>query len=173
VRCSLWPDSGSRGLHHLRQDAFKVLEHVHRTDAQRENGVAREKSIAGSVPARTVAALMRFAVNLHAKLGQFAIEIEIIGARWMLFSPVQSGLIGAQLSPQHDLGQRHFAAQSFCAPIGLAGALEHGWSVTRGVWQDKGTSQFLPSAQRAGEVSAQPTEGRAQRVAVFRLGALA
>ena len=105
------------------KDCIEIAQDVCRRDTQRDDPLCFEPGVASGIALRSVAAIVRFAINLDAKPRGMAIEIERIDACGMLPSPFVSHAAFAQLLSQQDLRQGHLAprraraAKRFgCAP---------------------------------------------------------
>jgi hypothetical protein len=118
-------DPLARGFVDMKQHGFQIFEHINRRNSQRENAVCGTPGIAPRIALRLVSAIMGLTVHFHAQLRLVAVKVEIVRPRRVLFAPVIAGLKAAQLLPQQNFGQSHFAAEGLRPAIGFASAFDH------------------------------------------------
>jgi hypothetical protein len=83
----------------LANYAFKVGQHVSGRIAQNPYALRREPGIPRGVASGSIAARMRFAVDLDGELSGRAVEIEHERTRWLLSAEAKPFLVAAECRP--------------------------------------------------------------------------
>jgi len=94
-----------------RHDGIEVIQHIASGDAQSRNLRRGEPRIARGIMALPGAVVMPAAIDLDGQTGIHAIEIENIGAAWMLATKFQSARSLPQRLPDQYFGQGHRSPQ--------------------------------------------------------------
>jgi hypothetical protein len=82
--------SGDRG-----EDAFQILEHLARGDAEDVVPVLAEKRVAALIIGGCIATIMELAVDFDREMGRTTIEVSDIGADWVPFAKFYAELLAA------------------------------------------------------------------------------
>jgi hypothetical protein len=97
-----------------QQDEFQsiTLEYIYGGDAKNLDVSACEPGVSSFVMANLLRGVMHAAVNLDGKTCRRAIEVENVGADWVLPAKAQSGYMAAAESlPKQGFRQGHLRAQ--------------------------------------------------------------
>ncbi|BCA58712.1 hypothetical protein HMP06_1481 [Sphingomonas sp. HMP6] len=107
------------------ENPVQMSQNINRRNTKGDNAAFGHPGVARGIPRWSVSPAMRLAVDLDAKLGRVAIEVERIVARRVLLSPIMTSAAAAQLLPEQHLGQRQFMAQLARSVPSFAGSPDH------------------------------------------------
>ena len=110
---------GRHLCHDVRDGGCHVFEDELRRKAKYADILAGQPPISNLIARRTVAAIMRFAIDLDRVALARTVVVEDVGTSRMLWSELQARRSLPQRLPQQHLRQRHFLPQVASAGDGL------------------------------------------------------
>ena len=115
------------------------------------NALERQVPFPPFVAFRPISHIVCHPVDFDSQLRRRTIEIQGVGANWMLAAEFYAERFLAQLLPQHDLGFAHGLAKLSCLQDGLSGYSCHGPSVIR-LRQGFGERHLPIASQQGGKM---------------------
>lgn len=107
---------GQRGCRDRFGYSVRVSHDVTGGDAEDGQAMGSKGDIALGIALGSMAAIMRFAVDLDRKFGSGAVKVEDIGKNWMLPTEFQTVGFQSQALPKQHFGQAHCLPQSSRLP---------------------------------------------------------